>query len=75
MIRGLSSILAQARVPQSDGEKVSFASYILCWCEFTSLHHISVSNHNSFGVNIMFRKKSFSFQNAKDAHLDQCWKI
>ena len=71
MIRGLSSILAQAHAPQSDREKATFASYILCWFEFTHLHHVGVSYHNSFAVNTMFRKKSSSFQNAKNAHLDQ----
>jgi hypothetical protein len=75
MIRGLNSILAQAHVPQSDSEKAGFASPIFCWCEFTHLHHVGVNPHNSFDVKIVFRKKRYSFQNAKNAYLGQWWKM
>jgi len=43
MIRSLSSIYAQAHIPRTEREKRSFINYILCFCEFTHLHHVGVS--------------------------------
>jgi hypothetical protein len=42
MIRALSSIRTQARIPRTDDEKSSFAEYVVIFCDFVHLHHVGV---------------------------------
>jgi hypothetical protein len=42
MIRALNSIYNQARFPTTAADKVSFAGYVLVWCDFTKHHHSAV---------------------------------
>jgi hypothetical protein len=42
MIRAISSIRAQAQVPITDSEKLSFVRYIISFYEFVHLHHVGV---------------------------------
>jgi len=42
MIRALNSTYNQAHLPETDADKLSFAGYVLVWCDFTKHHHLGV---------------------------------
>ncbi len=52
-----------------------FASYILCWCEFSHLHHVGVSTYNIWDVEISSRRRNSSFQNSRNVLLDRWWTL
>lgn len=42
MIRAISSICAQAQIPATDSDKLSFVKYVLSFYQFVHLHHVGV---------------------------------
>jgi hypothetical protein len=55
MIRALNSIYTQARIPTTTADKVSFAGYVLVWCDFTKHHHSAVHSFEPTMLNSLGR--------------------